>query len=530
MREEWKEEKRQAERETVLHDVCPEPILCEASGEYTLPDYRPEIRKILYVRAVAMPAGQYKNGDKAAFAGAVSHTVFYADSEGKPAAVTLEADYEFSLPLPEGCTCTLQVDSRAENTACRLFGPRKLSLRTAVRSTVHLLCEEEITPAVRGMGSEEDEASLERLSARVETMEQACGSSGPFTLEADLHLDGPATGAEAVWAGGSLLVSECRPQAGGCLCRGHAWVRCLLREEEGLPYVVREKIPFEQLVPIAEAGERASCLAYGRLLAAEVELLPGEGEENGNLHVTVSAEIDACAVSGKICNPTSDLYSTDYVMACTYRPLTGTRSLGGVMGNYTVSGSRAREECDCEAAVTVVDADGRMEIHGVQVERGRAVVSGKLAVTVIMAAAEGSQPFPTAELSIPFRIETELRPAPGTQPRFDCHGELISVRARLEQSAVSADCEIALVLSATEERTVEILATAEPDRSLPVTHSGRGVHVVYPREEETLFSVGARYHKSRAAIAAQNGLGEEILSVSHLPESLDGVHHLLIED
>ena len=225
MREEWKEEKRQAERETVLHDVCPESILCEASGEYTLPDYRPEIRKILFVRAVAMPAGQYKNGDKAAFAGAVSHTVFYADSEGKPAAVTLEADYEFSLPLPEGCTCTLQVDSRAENTACRLFGPRKLSLRTAVRSTVHLLCEEEITPAVRGMGSEEDEASLERLSARVETMEQACGSSGPFTLEADLHLDGPATGAEAVWAGGSLLVSECRPQAGASLSRGHAWVR-----------------------------------------------------------------------------------------------------------------------------------------------------------------------------------------------------------------------------------------------------------------------------------------------------------------
>ena len=139
-------------------------------------------------------------------------------------------------------------------------------------------------------------------------------------------------------------------------------------------------------------------------------------------------------------------------------------------------------------------------------------------------------PLLSAEVAVPFRIETELRPAPGTQPRFDCHGELISARARIEQNAITVDCEIALALSAYEDETRQVLAEAEPDRSLPVEHRGNRVYVVYPREEDTLFSVAARYHKSRAAIAAQNGLGEGVLAVSHMPASLDGVHHLLIED
>jgi hypothetical protein len=529
MREELKEG-AETKREKAVRDLCPEPVVCEAAGDYTLPDYRPEIRKLLHVRAAAMPAGHYQSGGRLEMTGTVPHTLLYADGEGKLAAVTLEADYDLSLPLPEEGAYTARVDSMVESTSCRLTGPRKLSLRTRVRNLVHLWQEEEIAPVIRGMGSEADRASLEKQSERLESMTQACGSSGAFTLHATTHLDNPAVGAEAVWAGGSLLVSECRAQEGGCLCRGHAWVRCLLQEEGGVPYAVREKIPFEQLVPIAGAGERSSCIGYGRLLAAEVELLPGQGEENGSLVFTVSAEVDACATGTQICNPVGDLYSTAYDMTCAYRPLTVTRSLGAVMGNYTVSGSRARGECDCENAATVVDADGRLEIHSVQVERGRAVVSGRVMTVSILGGAEGGAPLLSAEVAVPFRIETELRPAPGTHPRFDCHGELIAARARIEQSAIAVDCEIALALSAYEDETRTVLAEAEPANRLPAEGRGNRVFVVYPREEDTLFSLGARYHKSRAAIAAQNGLGEGVLAVSHMPASLDGVHHLLIED
>ncbi|MBQ8174066.1 MAG: hypothetical protein IJ009_01550 [Clostridia bacterium] len=517
----------------IERDVCGEVITCEAGGEYVLADYQPEIRKILHVRAAVLPSGKYVSGTKAEFAGTVAHTVLYADAEGKLCSVTLNADYSFSCPLTEGGEYTAMADTMAEGTTYRLGGPRKISLRTRLRSLVHLYRRECITPEIRGMGSEADATSLERLEESAESMTMACGSSGEFPLTATVRLDTPATDARAVWAGGNLLVSECRPQAGGCLCRGEAWVRCLLSEGDGVPTSVRERIPFEQFVAIEGADENSSFTAFGRLLSADVTVIPGEGEDNGMLGFDVSAEIEACAMGKKPCNPVRDLYSTAYDMSCRYRQVSLSRPLGNAMGNYTVSASRPRNECEAENATVILDADGRIEIGNVTVEHGRATVSGKLYTTVIFFANEGQDGAGTllsAEIPTTFRVETELRPTGGEQLRFDCHGELIGVRARIEQNAIAVDAEIALALRAAEIKSMRILESAEPDKSAAVEHEGNRIFVVYPKEGETLFSLAARYHKSRAAIAAQNDLAEDALATSHLTHSLDGVHHLLISD
>ncbi len=531
MQEEYKDEKR-IEEETVLHDLWPEAVYCEAVGDYTLPDYQPEIRRLLHIRTEVLPAGRYMAEGKAEFAGNLTHVLLYADAEGKLACVTLDADYDFSIPLPEGEEIDVSVYTTAEPTVCRLAGPRKLSLRTRLKNELHLYRESPVSPVVRGMGSEKDTASLERVNLHMETMSVAHGSCGAFTLTATVPVDGPCQGQEVIWAGGHLQVSECRMQEGGCLCRGHAWVRALLSGAEGqAPYAVREKIAFEQMVPLTGKGERAACMASGRLLLTEATLLPGGEEGGSSLTFTARAELDATAIRPRTACPTGDLYSTDYQMTCSYRTAKATRACGMGGGFYTVSASRPRTECEAEQAVALVDTDGRVELQSVQVERGRAVVSGRVLATVIFAGAEeGRAPLGTAEVPIPFRIETDLHPTPGSTPRFDCRGELIAARARLEPSAVTVDAELALTLSAFEEENCRILKEAEPDGSLPVEHRGNRLYVVYPQEEDTLFSLGAHYHKSRASLAEQNGLGEGVLSTSHLTASLDGVHHLLVED
>ena len=52
-----KEQNREKEGYMIERDVYGECMTCEASGEYVLPDYQPEIRKILSVRAAVLPAG-----------------------------------------------------------------------------------------------------------------------------------------------------------------------------------------------------------------------------------------------------------------------------------------------------------------------------------------------------------------------------------------------------------------------------------------------------------------------------------------
>lgn len=520
------------ELDFIERDASGEVISCEAAGDFILADYQPEIRKILEIRTAVIPSGKYVGGSRAEFAGTVHYTVLYTDGEGKLSSADLSSDYSFACPLPDAGEYTAMADTMAVGTTHRLGGPRKISLRTRLHSLVHLFCRECITPEIRGMGSPADLASLEKLTETEESMTIACGTTGEFPLHATVRLDSPANDAHAVWAGGNLLISECRPQAGGCLCRGEVWARCLYTEGEGLPRTVRERIPFEQFVPIEGASEASSCTAFGRLLSAEVSVAAGEGEENGSMHFDVAAEIEACATGKQPCNPVRDLYSTAYAMNCRYRQVSLARPLGGAMGNYTVSASRPRSECEAENATAIIDADGHPEISCVRVEHGRATVCGRLTLTVIFACTgeDGSSRLQSTQIESPFRLESELRLPGGEEPRFDCHGELVGVRARLEQNAIAVDAEIAFALRATEMKTMRILESAEPDKSEEVTHEGNRIFVVYPKEGQTLFSLAAAYHRSRAAIAAENELAEDAVQISHLTHSLDGVHHLLISD
>ncbi len=516
---------------TLQRELGGDIVICEAAGEYTLPDYEPEIRKILHIRAAVLPSGKYLSGRSAEFSGAVAHDVLYADAEGKLASVRLHAEYAFSLPYSEGTEPIASADSMADSTVARLGGPRKISLRTRVRSAVHLLAEESPAPDIRGMGSREDTASLEKLTVKVKNSRMIPAASEELSLSSTVRLDTDARDARVIWSGGGMLVSECRPQAGGVICRGEAWMRALLSEGDGIPYAVREKIPFEEFIPIPGLGDSPSFTAYGRILHTDVSIAEGGEEEPGQLIFDATGEIEVAAYTADTAEPIRELYSTSYDMTTAHRELATRRPLGTTSGNYTLSGSRPRSECEAEGAVAVVDADGRTEIHTVTAENGRAVVSGAATVTVIFASlGEGDRPtLLSAEVPIPFRIETDLRPDTKNAD-FACHAELITARARLDERSLSADAELAITLAASEPTATRILSSAEPDRSIPVEHKNSRIYVVYPKEEDSLFSLGARYHKSRAALARANGLGEELLEKSAIPQSLDGVHHLLVED
>ena len=525
---EEKKENKTAGR--VGRDTAGEVVTAEAVGEYVLPDYQPEIRKILSVTSLVLPSERYVGGERAEFSGRVMHGVLYTAEDGEMHALTLPADYSFSVPLVCPAPVCVYADSMAEGTVCRLGGPRKLTLRTRLRNMVHVFAEEEVCPEIRGMASAEDAASLECLVHEIESSSVTHAESGEFRLSDTVRLENADEGTRVVRTGGNLLVSECRVREDGCLLRGEAWVRALLAGE-GTPYTVRAKIPFEQFVPLSCATAGGQPTAYGRVSLVEATVTEGEDGIPASLSFDVAAELELSLAVPVLARPTTELYSTAYEMTCRHRTLTASRALGSAMGNYTVSGSRARGECDAEEAVAAVDADGRIDITSVTVEHGRATVTGTVGVQMIFStpAPTDGRPMPgTAEIPVPFRIETELRIPDGAHPRFDCHGELISVRGRIEQSTLAADCEIALALRATVSEELTVLAEAEPDRATSVPPCGGRILVCYPSDTDTLWSVAARYRCHRAALAAENGLSEDALAISHLPASLDGVHHLII--
>ena len=78
------------ERKNARQVLRTEERTVEVGGDFTLPDYLPEIRRILRAEATCAPMGEYIKDGRGEYAGSVSFTLIYQDGEGVVTAVPLE--------------------------------------------------------------------------------------------------------------------------------------------------------------------------------------------------------------------------------------------------------------------------------------------------------------------------------------------------------------------------------------------------------------------------------------------------------
>ena len=62
---------------TIQTELCRKTVSGEVTEEYSLPDYQPEIRRLLRVTANPMPPTQFLSSDNAEFSGTVDFGVLY---------------------------------------------------------------------------------------------------------------------------------------------------------------------------------------------------------------------------------------------------------------------------------------------------------------------------------------------------------------------------------------------------------------------------------------------------------------------
>ena len=76
----------------------------ESVGEYSVPDYQPQIRRILRVRTRVLPSGRYRRGGRIECAGLCVHTVLYSTDDASLATLDVTSEYNFSFPAADDAT------------------------------------------------------------------------------------------------------------------------------------------------------------------------------------------------------------------------------------------------------------------------------------------------------------------------------------------------------------------------------------------------------------------------------------------
>ena len=74
-------------------------LRCESTGEYSLPDYNGDVKKVLLVKAKAFPSGKFAGDDSLEFSGTVGYEVVYVDADNTVTHAEFSTDYDAAMRI-----------------------------------------------------------------------------------------------------------------------------------------------------------------------------------------------------------------------------------------------------------------------------------------------------------------------------------------------------------------------------------------------------------------------------------------------
>ena len=130
----------------------------EVGAEYNLPDYLPDVSRVLRADAKVCRAGKYINGSSLEYDGTVNFSVIYSTSDGIIKSADFSSDYGGSMPIGDiSGDCSVDADTELDSVTVRLQNPRRLTAKAKIAVTATINCLSCSAPSVTGVSGAEDD-------------------------------------------------------------------------------------------------------------------------------------------------------------------------------------------------------------------------------------------------------------------------------------------------------------------------------------------------------------------------------------
>lgn len=496
-------------------------VTTELSHDFTLPDYLPEIRKMLRVTASVLPAESYVGGGNASFHGELTYTVLYTGADGKLWSSELPAEYEYSVPLdaPSSFDLSLGVTAWCTNVpellVTRVTSQRKLSVRCKMRSDVRVYGWQSLEEKLLGSAPR---GKIERLTGEADSA-AILTETGTVKVNDEILTDAESE-MRVICSDGRVFITEANADKDRVTLRGELHLK-LLAEKEGsaeAPVRLIRKIPFSTDLEIEGADRTFACRGFGDVAALQCTV--EEGRILADVELCVTAE---CQKNTRV-SFVKDLFATKCATEPVYREVNFPFAVRCFSGNFTFSSAISLTDLHLTEADNIFDVTGEFSPEKVECTGDKLVYTGTCHLHVLALHAESNE-YGFAEASLPFRYTTDadvpegmaLPPVTDSDARF----EAFSFRAKHDGEKLSVDAEVGVSLRCAGKIPVRYLEAASFGEAYPSSQGD--VVLYYPPKGETLWEAARKYHVSPNELMEQNSLD---LSAEDL---LSGVKYLALE-
>lgn len=479
----------------------------EITAECTLPDYRSEISRLLWVRPTILPPERFVGGGKAEFSGKVLFEILYTGPDGALYGTEHEQGYSFHIPL-EGAYAAEGAELFAtpvvDAVISRVTGPRRLAVRCRAHAHMRGVAEKELTLAQRALPKD---AVPHLLCDATEAGFAIGGGREELILSDALTCE---ENERVICARGNVLLPEVSAATDEVRVNGEVLVSVLsCREEHPLPSVREKRIPFECRVPLEGVRPHHHVSATGTV--GRIELTA----ENGQLSISPQLILTAEAQYSEPITVCRDAFLPGQCAEYRFEELSAWQTGACCTRHFSINAERPAEEMGFGEDLEILDHTCEAEITEKCTENGKLVLCGKLQCHLLCR--RGGE-LCTQDATLPFR----LLPGFGTQSAFaDCR--VAACRMQLHNGLLRADAELQLSLQDALPLTLRPLCEVSfTPCELPPRAA---IELYYPTPTQTLWDVAKQYGISPDALADANALDADAPAAS---DSLAGKRFLMI--
>lgn len=482
-------------------------VTTDVVEDMTLPDYLPEVRRIVAVQTNATVDGKYLSGDELEADGGVTYTVLYTTSDGSLAQFSQTTQYTGHIPISNGDESEIShfsagdivLSANLDNVNCRVTAPRKLTLSSKVKLSALSQKPQDASLKIEKT-SEVSEKTVRRRALDVSTaymteIRQTGEVSGEIREREGMKL---------ICANGNLCLNDVRcdnknSDKNRIVIKGDAYLNALMQTPDGEYVVSRSRAPIDEeiLLPDKQTDvnntKSAAATAFGKVVMIDIE---GSG---GNFVWKMEYDIDCDITHSIIAEITTDAYLPDSEDILDTAEIKVLSAASAVNGRLTTSATIPMRN-----GSTFVYAWGTGVPDKSEINSGKMTVSGAVKLNVITV---GNGEFYLDDVTIPLKYECEASSEAEKLNAEHLLGrmqvDVTEINARADGNTLNLTAELAITLSMLAETTKSIAVRLTPTENVEKTKKNM-IRVYIPDLGESEWDVEKRFRLGHEAVREGN--------------------------
>ena len=500
-------------------------LRCESAGEYSLPDYNGDVKKVLMVKTKVFPSGSFPSDDSLEFSGSVFYEVVYLDGENNVTHAEFSTDYDAAVRINAETYVDSDVETRVGNCNMRLVGPRKLSVKCSLESDVRLL-EKKMYEVI---GDAFDGYEPEVLTASVSVFEPsfATGEGEEYTEEI-LTIDAAiADEVEILLSDATFVYDFVERSDDEVEIKGRIKVTLLYKNADSMPRIATKEIPFDEDVKLSGAMALEDIKARVEITGLKSKVEPTE--DGVSLSVTFTATPKIYGIRNNDLEVISDAYLKERGTVNEQSEFGYNEHICSERKEENFSAKLPLSEVGIENIGDVIFAEASPKAESCEIDENGVKITGEIRFSGIacQVSEENERTCFPIKFSLPFSQNVNNDCQIHDNMRANCSVSASDVKIEFDENNVYASCELLTSVALSSERRQRCLGSSYVTDE-EFLRDASVVTVYYPDASESLFGIAKRFHTSVASIAESNRLTESVFASSTEPLSNVGITKLII--